>query len=87
MRDRAIIAVLLFLVVNPVWRLLLSSFEKTDSGELTLANYVIAYGNQPPAHRRNSPSARRATEMGKAPSAGRARPAVSLPTMSRVYGC
>src|SRR5947209_3881870 len=40
-----LIAVLLFLVVNPVLRLLLSSFEKTDSGALTLVNYAIAYGN------------------------------------------
>src|SRR5260221_703657 len=41
----ALILVLLFLVVNPVLRLLVSSFEATDSGKLTLANYVIAYGH------------------------------------------
>ena len=41
----ALIGVLLFLVVNPVLRLLVSSFEATDGGQLTLANYVIAYGN------------------------------------------
>src|ERR1700686_97645 len=41
----ALIGVLIFLVVNPVLRLLVSSFEATDGGQLTLANYVIAYGN------------------------------------------
>src|SRR5258708_10194917 len=41
----ALILVLLFLVVNPVLRLLVSSFEATDSGQRSLANYVIAYGH------------------------------------------
>jgi iron(III) transport system permease protein len=40
----ALIAVLLFLVVSPVLRLVVSSFEATDGGQLTLANYAIAYG-------------------------------------------
>jgi iron(III) transport system permease protein len=39
-----LIGVLLFLVVGPVLRLFLSSFQATDGGDLTLANYAIAYG-------------------------------------------
>src|SRR5258706_12837629 len=39
-----LIGVLLFLVVGPVLRLFISSFEATDGGALTLANYAIAYG-------------------------------------------
>ncbi len=40
----ALIAILLFLVVNPVLRLFVSSFEATDGGQFTLANYIIAFG-------------------------------------------
>ena len=40
-----LIAVLAFLVLNPLLRLILSSFQEADSGRLTLANYVAAYGN------------------------------------------
>jgi iron(III) transport system permease protein len=41
----ALIAVLLFLVLNPLMRLVVSSFQEVDSGRLTLANYQAAYGN------------------------------------------
>jgi iron(III) transport system permease protein len=41
----ALIAVLLFLVLNPLMRLVVSSFQEVDSGRLTLANYQVAYGN------------------------------------------
>jgi iron(III) transport system permease protein len=41
----ALIAVLAFLVLNPLLRLILSSFQEADSGRLTFANYVAAYGN------------------------------------------
>ncbi len=41
----AAILVLLFLVASPVLRLLLSSFQSTDTGRLTLENYGIAYGH------------------------------------------
>jgi len=37
------IAVLVFLVVNPLLRLLIVSFQQPDSGLLTLANYAAAY--------------------------------------------
>ena len=37
------IAVLLFLVVNPLLRLLVVSFQQPDTGSFTLANYVAAY--------------------------------------------
>ena len=37
------IAVLLFLVVNPLARLLIASFQHPDSGAFTLVNYVAAY--------------------------------------------
>src|SRR5437763_15259085 len=37
------IAVLLFLVVNPLFRLVAVSFESPDGGGLTVANYVAAY--------------------------------------------
>jgi iron(III) transport system permease protein len=37
------IAVLLILVVNPLFRLLLVSFEQPDTGAFTLANYAAAY--------------------------------------------
>jgi iron(III) transport system permease protein len=37
------IAVLLFLVVNPLFRLLLASVQQQDTGAFTLANYAAAY--------------------------------------------
>ena len=37
--------VLLFLVVAPMVRLLVSSFQSTDTGAFTIENYVTAYGN------------------------------------------
>jgi iron(III) transport system permease protein len=39
-----LIGVLLVLVVNPLARLLLASFQSADTGSLTLANYLTAYG-------------------------------------------
>ena len=41
----ALIAVLVFLIVNPLLRLVVSSLQETDTGHLTLANYRGAYGN------------------------------------------
>jgi len=38
------IAILLFLVVNPFYRLLLVSFEHGETGAFTFANYLTAYG-------------------------------------------
>ena len=38
-----VIVVLLILVVNPLLRLLLASFQQADTGDFTLANYVAAY--------------------------------------------
>ena len=38
------IAFLLFLVVNPLLRLLVVSFQQPDTGAFTLANYLSAYG-------------------------------------------
>lgn len=38
------IAILLFLVVNPFYRLLLVSFEHGETGAFTFANYLAAYG-------------------------------------------
>ena len=40
-----LIAVLAFLILNPVLRLIISSLQETDSGRFTLANYRTAYGN------------------------------------------
>src|SRR5213078_2908223 len=40
----AMIAVLVFLVASPVVRLIVSSFQEAETGRLTLANYVEAYG-------------------------------------------
>jgi iron(III) transport system permease protein len=37
-------AVLVFLVVNPLLRLVLTSFQAADGGAFTLANYAAAYG-------------------------------------------
>ena len=39
------IAALIFLVASPIVRLLVSSFQDTDTGSLTLANYRDAYFN------------------------------------------
>ena len=39
----AAIAVLLLLVVNPLLRLLIVSFQQNDGGAFTLANYIAAY--------------------------------------------
>jgi len=41
----ALIAVLAFLVLNPVLRLIISSLQETDTGNFTFANYRVAYGN------------------------------------------
>ena len=41
----ALIAVLAFLILNPVLRLIISSLQETDTGSFTLANYRTAYGN------------------------------------------
>src|SRR5260370_12593607 len=41
----ALIAVLAFLVLNPVLRLIISSLQETDTGKFTFANYRVAYGN------------------------------------------
>src|SRR5690349_649564 len=38
------IAILVFLVASPMVRLVISSFQEPESGRLTLANYVEAYG-------------------------------------------
>ena len=40
-----LIAVLAFLILNPVLRLIISSLQETDTGRFTLANYRTAYGN------------------------------------------
>lgn len=39
-----LVAVLLFLVVVPIGKLLIVSFERQGTGELTFANYLTAYG-------------------------------------------
>ena len=39
-------AVLIFLVVNPLFRLVQLSLEDTDTGAFTLMNYVTAYSRQ-----------------------------------------
>jgi len=41
----ALIAVLAFLVLNPILRLIISSLQATDTGRFTFANYRVAYGN------------------------------------------
>jgi iron(III) transport system permease protein len=38
--------ILLFLVIAPMLRLLVSSFQSTDTGAFTLENYVSAYANE-----------------------------------------
>lgn len=40
----ALIALLLFLVANPIFRLVASSLIDAGSGDLTVANYITAYG-------------------------------------------
>lgn len=40
------VAALAFLVVAPVARLLISSFQSTDTGAFTFANYAIAWGHK-----------------------------------------
>src|SRR6202011_109258 len=41
----ALIALLAFLVLNPILRLIISSLQETDSGRFTFASSGIAYGN------------------------------------------
>src|SRR5580704_6356379 len=41
----ALIAVLAFLILNPILRLIISSLQEADTGSFTLANYRTAYGN------------------------------------------
>src|SRR3954453_23450257 len=41
----ALIALLAFLILNPILRLILSSLQEIDTGQVTLANYRTAYGN------------------------------------------
>src|SRR5436305_5887442 len=40
----AMIAILVFLILSPMVRLVVSSFQEPETGRLTLANYVEAYG-------------------------------------------
>ena len=40
-----LIAVLVFLIASPMVRLVIASFQEPDTGRLTLANYVEAYGS------------------------------------------
>src|SRR5947209_11796537 len=40
----AMIAILIFLIASPMVRLVVSSFQEPETGRLTLANYVEAYG-------------------------------------------
>ena len=40
----ALAAILAFLVVNPLLRLVMTSLEAADTGAFTLQNYVTAYG-------------------------------------------
>lgn len=42
----ALILILLFLVVSPILRLLIASFETRGTGAFTLANYATAYGRE-----------------------------------------
>ena len=41
----AFIAVLVFMVLNPILRLVVSSLQQADTGQFTLDNYRSAYGN------------------------------------------
>ena len=40
-----LIAVLIFLIASPMVRLVIASFQEPDTGRLTLANYIEAYGS------------------------------------------
>src|ERR1043165_7834549 len=40
----AMIAILVFLIASPMVRLVVSSFQEPETGRLTFANYVEAYG-------------------------------------------
>jgi iron(III) transport system permease protein len=40
----ALAAILAFLVINPLLRLVITSLQTADTGEFTLKNYVVAYG-------------------------------------------
>jgi len=40
----AMIAILIFLIASPMVRLVVSSFQDPETGRLTFANYVEAYG-------------------------------------------
>jgi len=40
-----VVAALVFLVANPMLRLVVASFQATEGGAASLENYVIAYGN------------------------------------------
>ena len=40
----ALALILAFLVINPLLRLVMASFESTDTGAFTFANYIFAYG-------------------------------------------
>ena len=40
----ALIGVLIFLIAMPMVRLVISSFQEPETGRLTLANYIEAYG-------------------------------------------
>src|SRR4051794_41964988 len=40
----AMIAILVFLILSPMVRLVVSGFQEPETGRLTLANYVEAYG-------------------------------------------
>ena len=40
-----LIAVLVFLIASPMVRLVIASFQEPDTGRLTLANYIEAYGS------------------------------------------
>src|ERR1041385_4807816 len=40
----AMIAILIFLIASPMVRLVVSSFQDPETGRLTWANYVEAYG-------------------------------------------
>src|SRR5262249_12904488 len=42
----ALALVLIFLVVNPLLRLVVTSFTAQSTGEFTVANYLTAYGRQ-----------------------------------------
>src|SRR5256714_13251615 len=41
----AMIAILVFLILSPMVRLVVSSFQEPETGRLTLSNYAEAYGH------------------------------------------